>query len=135
MFVRVSCRRYTDRHMEVLQTIPILRIFDVAKAREFYLDYLGFGLDWEHRFEPDMPLYLQVSKGSCALHLSEHHGDCSPGATVFLRVTGLEQFHKELSEKRYRYQRPGIELAPWNAKVMQLTDPFGNRLRFNEDIK
>ena len=84
---------------------------------------------------PDMPLYLQVSKGACALHLTEHHGDCSPGGTVFLRVTGLEQFHKDLSEKSYRYQRPGIELAPWNAKVMQLTDPFGNRLRFNEDLK
>jgi hypothetical protein len=28
--------------MEVLQTVPILRIFDVAKAKEFYLDYLGF---------------------------------------------------------------------------------------------
>lgn len=27
--------------MEVIQTIPILRIFDVAKAREFYLDCLG----------------------------------------------------------------------------------------------
>jgi catechol 2,3-dioxygenase-like lactoylglutathione lyase family enzyme len=109
--------------MELLQTIPIVRIFDVPKAREFYLDYLGFRLDWEHRFEPDMPLYLQVSKGGCALHLSEHYGDSSPGATVFLRVTGLEQFHKELAEKRYRYQRP------------QLTDPFGNRLRFNEDLR
>jgi catechol 2,3-dioxygenase-like lactoylglutathione lyase family enzyme len=121
--------------MEVLQTIPILRIFDAPKAREFYLDYLGFGLDWEHRFEPDLPLYLQISKGRCVLHLSEHYGDCSPGATVFLRVTGLAQFHQELSEKRYRYQRPGIELAPWKAKVMELTDPFGNRLRFNEDLK
>ncbi|HKX38023.1 MAG TPA: glyoxalase superfamily protein, partial [Burkholderiales bacterium] len=28
--------------MQFLQTIPILRIFDVAKANEFYLDYLGF---------------------------------------------------------------------------------------------
>jgi len=27
------------------------------------------------------------------------------------------------------------DAAPWNARVMQLTDPFGNRLRFNEDLK
>jgi hypothetical protein len=33
--------------------IPILRIFSEEKAREFYLEYLGFTLDWEHRFEPD----------------------------------------------------------------------------------
>jgi Glyoxalase superfamily protein len=36
--------------------IPILRIFDVTKAREFYLDFLGFRVDWEARFnEPIDP--------------------------------------------------------------------------------
>ena len=121
--------------MQVLQTIPILRIFDVPKAREFYLGYLGFKLDWEHRFEPGLPLYMQVARGGCVLHLSEHHGDGSPGAVVFLRMSGLDAFHRELSEKSYAYQRPGVDLAPWNAKLMQLSDPFGNRLRFNEDLK
>ena len=46
---------------------PILRIFDEAKAREFYVDFLGFRVDWEHRFEPGLPLYLQVSREGCAL--------------------------------------------------------------------
>jgi len=54
---------------------PIFRIFDEAKAREFYVDFLGFTIDWEHRFEPGLPLYMQVSKDDCILHLSEHHGD------------------------------------------------------------
>lgn len=121
--------------MEVLQTVPILRIFDVAKAKEFYLHYLGFRTDWEHRFEPGLPLYMQISRSGCVLHLSEHHGDASPGATVFLRVSGLDAFHEELAAKNYAYQRPGVEIAPWNAKLVQLTDPFGNRLRFNEDLK
>jgi catechol 2,3-dioxygenase-like lactoylglutathione lyase family enzyme len=50
---------------------PILRIFDEAKAREFYIDFLGFKLDWEHRFEGgDFPVYMQVSLGDCVLHLS-----------------------------------------------------------------
>ena len=31
-------------------TIPVLRIFSVEKARAFYVDYLGFAVDWEHRF-------------------------------------------------------------------------------------
>ena len=120
--------------LSVQQTIPILRIFDLAKAREFYVGFLGFRIDWEHRFDPDSPAYLQVSRGNCVLHLTEHHGDCCPGSTVFVRVTGLEQFHHEVTSKRYTQQRPGIERAPWNAKVMEVTDPFGNRLRFNEYI-
>ncbi len=130
----MSRRGYTARGMQFLQTIPILRIFDVAKAKEFYLDYLGFQADWEHRFEPGLPLYMQVSRGTCVLHLSEHYGDATPGATVFLRVRGVEALHEELKQKNYRYQRPGIGLAPWNAKLMELTDPFGNRLRINEDL-
>jgi len=38
------------------QVIPILRIFDVAKADEFYLGFLGFSVDWEHRFDSNAPL-------------------------------------------------------------------------------
>jgi len=121
--------------MQIMQTVPVLRIFDVAKAREFYLDYLGFGVDWEHRFEPKLPIYMQVSRSGCTLHLSEHHGDATPGATVFLRVSGLEAYHAALLRKDYAYQRPGLETAPWNARLLELTDPFGNRLRFNEDLK
>ena len=35
------------------QTItPIFRSFDEAKAREFYIDFLGFEVTFEHRFEP-----------------------------------------------------------------------------------
>ena len=45
--------------------IPVLRIFDVAKAREFYTDFLGFAIDWEHTFEDHMPVYLQASRDGC----------------------------------------------------------------------
>ena len=121
--------------MQFLQIIPVLRIFDASKAKQFYLDYLGFRADWEHRFEPEAPLYIQISRSGCVLHLSEHHGDGSPGATVFLRMRGLQAFHEELTARNYAYQRPGIEAAPWKARLMQLTDPFGNHLRFNEDLE
>ena len=33
------------------RAVPIFRIFSLDKAREFYLDFLGFKVDWEHRFE------------------------------------------------------------------------------------
>jgi catechol 2,3-dioxygenase-like lactoylglutathione lyase family enzyme len=118
----------------MLQTVPILRIFDVEKARAFYVDFLGFTVDWEHRFEDGAPLYMQIARGALVLHLSEHHGDGCPGGVVFVRMRGLEEYHREITAKGYRYLRPGIERAPWHAKLMQVVDPFGNRLRFNEDL-
>jgi catechol 2,3-dioxygenase-like lactoylglutathione lyase family enzyme len=120
------------------QAIPIFRIFDVEKAKEFYVGFLGFHVDWEARFDETAPLYFQISRDGLLLHLSEHHGDACPGSTVTVQVAGpagrLETYHREITAKGYRFMRPGIELAPWNARVMEVIDPFGNRLRFNEPV-
>lgn len=117
------------------RTIPILRIFDVAKAKEFYVDYLGFRVDWEHRFEEFAPIYMQIERDGLTLHLSEHHGDACPGATVFVWMKGIEAFHAELAAKNYRYLRPGIETTFYGTRSLETTDPFGNRIRFNERIE
>jgi len=116
------------------KTTPIFRIFDEAKAREFYVDFLGFKVDWEHRFEPGTPLYMQVSNDGCVLHLSEHHGDCSPGAAVRIETSNLDEYHAQLASKAYKYARPGIELMPWGTRDMSVKDPFGNRLTFTTAI-
>ncbi len=110
--------------------VPVLRMFDVAKAKAFYVDLLGFRIDWEHRFEPGFPLYMQVSRGGVRLHLSEHHGDGTPGSVVFVDIAGLDAFHAELQAKGSRAE---IEPGPNPAmRVLTLWDPFGGRLRFAE---
>jgi hypothetical protein len=77
-----------------------------------------------------MPLYLQVSKDGCALHLSEHHGDCSPGAALRIETSELDAFHAHLTGKSYRYARPEIEDMSWGTRDLSVKDPFGNRLTF-----
>jgi len=111
---------------------PILRIFDEEKAREFYVDYLGFQVDWEHRFEEGMPLYMQVSLDGISIHLSEHHGDCTPGSAIRVLISNLDEFHSQLQQQSYKYARPGIEETPWHLREMTVTDPFGNRIVFYE---
>ena len=118
-----------------LQTIvPILRIFNVEKASEFYLDFLGFQLDWQHRFGDNYPLYLQVSREQCILHLSEHHGDASPGSSIRIHCTDIQQYHQLLQAKDYQFAKPEIHQTPWDTEEFQLTDPFYNRLVFWQDI-
>lgn len=111
-------------------TIPILRMFNDKMAREFYVGFLGFSVDWENRLEPGLPLYMQVSRGDCRLHLSEHHGDCSPGAGVRVDIGDLDAFREEVTGRQYAYARPGIEDMPWGTREMMVTDPFANRLIF-----
>jgi len=120
--------------IQMLRTIPILRIFDIDKAKAFYVDFLGFQIDWEHRFDESSPLYRQVSRAGLTLHLSEHHGDACPGSTVFVWMQGINEFHSEITGKGYRYLRPGVEETFYGARCMEVIDPFGNRIRFNEEL-
>lgn len=116
------------------RTTPIVRIFDEAKAREFYLGFLGFAVVFEHRFEPQMPLYMGVARDGCTLHLSEHHGDASPGAAMRIEVQDIDALAAELSAKAYRHARPTVQRMPWGTRDMAVTDPFGNRLTFTNAI-
>ncbi len=53
--------------MTFQKIIPIFRFFDEKKAKEFYVEYLGFTISFEHRFDNDenSPLYfgLKLSAG------------------------------------------------------------------------
>jgi len=114
------------------QAIPIIRIFNKAKAKAFYLEFLGMSLDWEHRFEEGFPIYMQVSRGDLVFHLSEHSGDCTPGSKTFVNTDDLEGLFDEVTSRGYRYSRPEITTAPWGDRVFEVVDPFSNRILFNE---
>ena len=118
--------------MKISPAIPILRIFCEAKAREFYLDFLGFTVAWEHRFEPALPLYMEIHRGELRLHLSEHYGDATPGSAVFIPMENIAALHAELNAKQYGYARPGLQEQAWGT-TMYITDPFGNHLRFSDN--
>ena len=122
-----------DAHaVRFVRTYPVMRIFDVAKARDFYLDYLGFTVDFEHRFEPALPLYMQVSRAGLALHLSEHYGDGTPGHHVHVRMRNMRAFHAELLAKSGHYQNPGVDDDAPGGPRLKVWDPFGNVLHFAE---
>lgn len=120
--------------MNLQQPVPILRMLDEAKAREFYLDFLGFSIDFEHRFDDSAPLYLQVSRSGCTIHLSEHYGDAVPGGALRITVDDVDALNRELLAKHYKYARPGVSDTPWRTREMTIKDPFGNRLVFSQPI-
>ena len=121
--------------MEFRRVVPTLRIFSLEKAREFYLGFLGCKVDWEHRFEPSAPVYMQVSRGGFAVHLSEHHGDGTPGTHVYVYMTGVEELQRELIGKQYRHNRPGLQKQDWGMLEVQVVDPFNNKITFGEPTK
>jgi len=114
--------------------IPVFRVFDYAKTIQFYIDWLGCTVVFEHR--PDnTPFYMRVAIQDLVFDLSEHHGECSPGGRFTIEgFKGLEAYHRRLIEKKYMYNRPGLERVEWDPTALEMTviDPFYNRIIFNE---
>jgi hypothetical protein len=89
-------------------------------------------MDWDHRYGENFPVYMQVSRSGLKLHLSEHHGDASPGSTVFVWMRGVDAYRAELIGKSYPYSKPGIQEQGPGGRTLEVPDPFGNRIRFCE---
>ncbi|MFI6143743.1 glyoxalase superfamily protein [Streptomyces griseus] len=101
------------------EVIPILRVEDAAASVAWY-ERLGFATQWEHRFEPGLPAFVEVARGGVRLFLSEHRGDARPDTLVYLRVRDVDVIASEF----------GVQAkdVPW-AREIELVDPDGNRLR------
>ncbi|ADB34918.1 Glyoxalase/bleomycin resistance protein/dioxygenase [Kribbella flavida DSM 17836] len=118
-------------------TIPVLRIFDVAQARRFFVDFLGCRLDFGGPSDgADGPFYGQVTRAGSTFHLTETPYVASPGATIGIWLPNLDDLHAELDAQRTQVEVfgpavwvPRPEDAGW-ARVMAVNDPFGNMLRF-----
>lgn len=106
------------------EVIPILHVADAGAAVDWY-QRLGFVKEWEHRFEPGFPAFVEVVRGRVRLFLSEHSGDARPDTLIYLRVRDVDAVAAEFSVP--------VEEAPW-AREVELRDPDGNRLRIGTPV-
>ena len=99
---------------------PVLHVKDATAAAAWY-EQLGFVTEWEHRFEPGLPLYVGIARGGLKMHLSEHAGDARPGTLVYIYVDDVDAAAAALGVTQ-------IDDMPWG-RDFEVTDPDGNRLR------
>jgi hypothetical protein len=99
--------------------VPILRVADAAVAAAWY-ERLGFRVEFEHRFEPNLPAYVGIRREGAQIHLSEHAGDARPHTLVYIWVDEVDSFAAEFDAT--------VDEAPWGREIA-LVDPDGNRLR------
>ncbi len=103
------------------------------KQKAFYVDYLGFTIKFEHRFADNMPLYIGLELGNLELHLSEHRGDGTPHSVAYLEMdSGLKEYHASLLARDSGFSPPRLKDSGFGTTCLDITDPFKNRLSFNE---
>ena len=113
------------------RSVPVMLSLHEAKCREFYCNFLGFEIEFEHRFAPHMPVYLGLRRGPVELHLSPHRGDAKTGSAVFVWMTGVDDYRRELTASGASFPVPEVVDQTWG-RELTVADPFGNRLRFCE---
>jgi hypothetical protein len=47
-------------------------------------------------------------------------------------MTGVAALHRELNDKNYRHNHPGLERKEWGMTELTVIDPFNNRITFGE---
>ena len=105
-------------HME--EAIPVLRVSDASRALAWFTR-LGYEQEWDHTFEPGLPVFASIARsGAARLFLSEHSGDANPDSLVHLRVDDIDAVAREFGV-------PVLD-KPWGREV-HLVDPDGNRFR------
>jgi Glyoxalase superfamily protein len=101
------------------QAVPILHVANAANAVAWY-NRIGFQKEWEHHFEPQLPAFVSVARGTVRIFLSEHKGDARPDTLVYLWVRDVSSIAKDFQVT--------VNDQPW-AHEIELRDPDGNRLR------
>ena len=105
---------------------PILRVRTLSASIDYYVQKLGFKVDWQG------PIFAAVSRGGCHIFLSQ--GDQGhAGSWVWIGVEDADALFQE-------YQSSGAKVRhnPTNyewAYEMQVEDPDGNVLRMGSDNK
>jgi len=105
---------------------PILRVQNLLASIDFYVQKLGFKLDWQTRW------FASVSRDRCHIFLSE--GDQGhPGSWVWIGVEDAEALFSEYRAKQVPVRHPPTNYE-W-AYEMQVEDLDGNILRMGSEPK
>lgn len=105
---------------------PILRVENPEASKRYYLDVLGFKLDWE------APWMFSVSRDRASLMLCRQHQG-NPGTWVWIGCEDADALHAEFVAKGANIRHPPTNFE-W-AYEFQVEDPDGHVLRFGSEPK
>ena len=107
------------------RAVPILPTEDLAVARRFYVDGLGFSVTFDASEDGHTGL-LGVERGGIALTLDCPMDGHGRNAAVAIEVSDVDAYHAEWSARVPVLRAPRDE--PWGARTFDLHDPSGNTL-------
>lgn len=107
--------------------IPLLRVENLEASITYYVQRLGFHLQW--RADP----VASVARDRTALMLSERDQGRS-GTWLWISTSDVDALYGELRRRGAQLRSPPTNY-PWGSRECQIGDPDGHVLRFGADLK
>jgi catechol 2,3-dioxygenase-like lactoylglutathione lyase family enzyme len=107
---------------------PILPVRNLAASVDYYVNALGFQLDWS---DPSGYGFASLSRGKCHLFLAEGDQGQPGGVWVWVGVGDAERLRDDYRRRGARIRHPPSNFS-W-AYEMQVEDLDGNVLRMGSD--
>ena len=111
-----------------------LPVTDVDRAKEFYVEKLGFNADHDHRVSDERRFVQLTPPGSaCSIAIGEGLTDAEPGS-----VKGMQVVVEDAEAARKHLADRGLDLGevdkqPWG-NFLYFTDPDGNAWAIQEIV-
>jgi catechol 2,3-dioxygenase-like lactoylglutathione lyase family enzyme len=122
------------RDVALKPAVPILFVQDVPASAAFFLEKLGFEIDFLHG---DPPFYGSVSRGQACLHLRFVHGPnfaelAAREVSLILatiEVSNVPGLFEEFRERGVVFAQTPTK-QPWGGTNFHVRDPDGNVISF-----
>jgi uncharacterized glyoxalase superfamily protein PhnB len=118
---------------ELKDVVPILDVRDVEAALRYYVERLGFEVEFRYAEDPDN--YAGVRRGGVCLHMQwqaeEHFRNGTAGRLrVRIAVDDPDALFEEFRAAGALPEGTVVRDAPWGTREFGFRDPDGNGLAF-----
>ena len=107
--------------------IPIFRVSNLEESISYYLDRLGFSVQW--RTEG----YASVTRDRTSIMLCEG-GQGHSGTWIWIPARDVDALYEEFRQRGAKLRHPPTN-HPWGSRECHVTDPDDHVLRFGADLK
>ena len=114
-----------SRQVQFGHAVPILRVADFDRSVEYYVEGLGFTLDWS------FGRFGSVTRDQMSIMLSEGRQGCS-STWLWTAVGDADALYAELLDRGAAIRHPPMNF-PWGSRELHVFDSDRHVLRFGSE--